>query len=167
MQNSAKPQKRQPIYRNDVKEPLDWTAVVHDLRKDQFMTAARKIFEAESILAKMERSEKIGSESVSFLGVIHDVFSHLLDEYSIKFGCSADRIGLEKFKAKAKKTGNLNAINFLIWYEKEYKKLRDNPEFGHLLDKEMPTGTEGDIVRTCSNLLKETKSVVFYAYENF
>lgn len=133
------------------------------------MTAARKISEAENMLIKMEKlsDEKISSEIDSFLRVIHDVFSHLLDEYNIKFGCNIDRIGLEKFKVKAKKTGNLEAINFLIWYEKEYKKLRDNPEFGRLLDKEQSTDTYDDIIRVCSNLLKETKSMVFYAYENF
>ncbi|MEM3008455.1 MAG: hypothetical protein QXW38_09295 [Candidatus Nitrosotenuis sp.] len=132
------------------------------------MTAAKKISEAESMLAKMEKlpDEEISSELDSFLRVIHDIFSHLLDEYNIKFGCNIDRIGLEKFKVKAKKTGNLEAINFLIWYEKEYKRLRDNPEFGHLLDKEQPTNN-ADIIRMCSNLLKEVKSMVFYAYENF
>ena len=133
------------------------------------MTAARKISEAESMLVRLEEAsdEKISSELDSFLKVIHDVFSHLLDEYNIKFGCNIERIGLEKFKVKAKKTGNLEAINFLIWYEKEYKKLRDNPEFGRLLDKEQLTDTHVDIVRMCSNLLKETKSMVFHAYENF
>ncbi|MEM3170474.1 MAG: hypothetical protein QW838_06850 [Candidatus Nitrosotenuis sp.] len=132
------------------------------------MTAARKISEAESMLVKMKKlpDEKISLELDSFLRVIHDIFSHLLDEYNIKFGCNIDRIGLEKFKVKAKKTGNLDAINFLIWYEKEYKRLRDNPEFGHLLDKEQPTNN-ADIVQMCSNLLKEVKSMVFYAYENF
>ncbi|MFN3654153.1 MAG: hypothetical protein ACK4TO_02365 [Candidatus Nitrosotenuis sp.] len=133
------------------------------------MTAARKISEAESMLVKLEEAsdEKISSELDSFLRVIHDVFSHLLDEYNIKFGCNIERIGLEKFKVKAKKTGNLEALNFLIWYEKEYKRLRDNPEFGRLLDKEQPADTHVDIVQRCSNLLKEVKSMVFYAYENF
>ncbi|MEM4241387.1 MAG: hypothetical protein QXW08_04735 [Candidatus Nitrosotenuis sp.] len=133
------------------------------------MTAARKISEAENMLAKIEKlpDEKISSELDSFLRIIHDVFSHLLDEYNIKFGFNIERIGLEKFKVKAKKTANLDAINFLIWYEKEYKRLRDNPEFGLLLDKEQPTNTHVDIVRMCSNLLKEVKSMVFYAYENF
>ncbi|MEO9309650.1 MAG: hypothetical protein ABI337_05085 [Nitrososphaera sp.] len=133
------------------------------------MTAARKISEAENMLARMEKShdEKLGFELNGFLGIIHDVFSHLLDEYNIKFGCNIERIGLEKFKVKAKKTGNIDAINFLIWYEKEYKKLRDNPEFGRLLDREQPADTRDNIVRRCSNLLKEAKSMVFYAYENF
>lgn len=133
------------------------------------MTAARKISEAENMLIKMEKSsyEKLSSELDSFLRIIHDVFSHLLDEYNVKFGCNIDRIGLEKFKVKAKKTGNLEAINFLIWYEKEYKRLKDNPEFGHLLDREHSTNTYDDVIRMCSGLLKETKSMVFYAYENF
>jgi hypothetical protein len=133
------------------------------------VTAARKISEAENMLAKMEHlsDEKLRAELDNFLRVIHEIFFHLLDEYNIKFGCNIERIGLEKFKVKAKKGGNLDAINFLIWYEKGYKRLKDNPEFGHLLDKQHQSYAPMSVFQMCSNLLKDTKSMIYYAYEHF
>jgi hypothetical protein len=134
------------------------------------MTATRKIAEAEALLAKMRglSGDELKSALGDFLRTIHDVFSHLLEEYNLKFDCKLDRAGLEKFKVTAKKMGKVGAINFLIWYEKEYKKLRDNPEFGSLLEKNYEAGyADHDIVNACSMLLDETRSMAYRAYENF
>lgn len=128
------------------------------------MSAARKISEAESILAKLQNSQE-KFEFENFISTIHEVFSHLLDEYNVKFGLKISKIGLEKFKTVAKKAGKIDAINFLIWYEKEYKKLRNDPEIGQYLEREyqMPT----DMITICTKLLDETRKIAYYAYENF
>jgi len=125
------------------------------------MSTAQKISQAEKILARLESPEKFDS----FVGIIHDIFLHLLDEYNIKFGLKMDRVGLEKFKTIAKKSGNIDAINFLIWYEKEYKKLRNNPELGQFLEKEY--SAPNDMVQIGARLLDEAKKISYYAYENF
>ena len=128
------------------------------------MSAARKISEAENILVKLKSSPD-KSEFERFIRTIHDVFLHLLDEYNVKFGLKIDRIGLEKFKTIAKRTGKIEAINFLIWYEKEYKKLRNDPEIGQLLEREFTIPK--DIVSASIRLLDETRKIAYYAYENF
>jgi hypothetical protein len=125
------------------------------------MSTAQKISEAEKILAKLDSPEKFDS----FVGIIHDIFLHLLDEYNVKFGLKIDRIGLEKFKTVAKKSGNIDAINFLIWYEKEYKKLRNDPELGQFLEKEY--SVPNDMAQIGARLLDEAKKIAYYAYENF
>ena len=125
------------------------------------MSTAQKISEAEKILAKLESPERFDS----FVGIIHDIFLHLLDEYNVKFGLKIDRIGLEKFKTVAKKSGNIDAINFLIWYEKEYKKLRNDPELGQFLEKEY--SVPNDMTQIGARLLDEAKKIAYYAYENF
>jgi hypothetical protein len=134
------------------------------------MTASKKITEAEAILHKMynlsEQETKI--ELHSFVKTIHDAFLHLLDEYNVKFGLKIERIGLEKFKSVARKSGKIEAINFLIWYEKEYKKLRNNPEFGKLLEREHVTiENQFDILSSCAMLVDEVKKMAYHAYENF
>jgi len=125
------------------------------------MSTAQKISEAEKILAILESGEKFDN----FVGIVHDIFLHLLDEYNVKFGLKIDRMGLEKFKTVAKKSGNIDAISFLIWYEKEYKKLRNDPELGQFLEKEY--STPNDMVQIGARLLDEAKKIAYYAYENF
>ncbi|MFY9300794.1 MAG: hypothetical protein WAO91_06365 [Candidatus Nitrosotenuis sp.] len=133
------------------------------------MTATRKIAEAETILAKMQSKS---GDFISLLGVfvntINDAFLHLLEEYNLKFDCKVDRISLEKFKVKAKRSGNIKAINFLIWYDKEYRKIRDGP-LGKMLEKNyQPDYADYDgIISSCSTLLNETRAMAYYAYENF
>lgn len=135
------------------------------------MTAARKIVEAEVLLVKMRglSGDEFRAALGDFVRTIHDVFSHLLEEYNLKFDCKLDRVGLEKFKVTAKKMGNIKAINFLIWYEKEYRKIRDNSEFGRLLEKNYEPDCAGrdGIINACTMLLNQTRSMAYYAYENF
>ena len=133
------------------------------------MSASRKIAEAENILLKLnEPNVDFRSELEKFVKTIHDVFLHLLEEYNVKFGLGIKHVGLEKFKSTAKKAGNIGAINFLIWYEKEYKKLRNNPEFGKFLEKEYELQEDQtNIIMSCYTLLDETKKMVYYSYENF
>jgi hypothetical protein len=128
------------------------------------MSAARKISEAESILARLQSfSEK--PEFENFIRIIHEIFSHLLDEYNVKFALNINKIGLEKFKTTAKKAGKIDAINFLIWYEKEYKRLRNDPEIGQYLEREYQIPQ--DMITTCARLLDEARKIAYYAYENF
>ena len=134
------------------------------------MTAAKKISESEIILQKMQNlsEQETQVELHSFVKNIHEIFLHLLDEYNVKFSLKIERIGLEKFKSVAKKAGKIDAINFLIWYEREYKKLRNDPEFGKILEREHATlESKSDIIRICSALLSEAKKMSYYAYENF
>ncbi|NDB92953.1 MAG: hypothetical protein EB149_08120, partial [Thaumarchaeota archaeon] len=73
------------------------------------MTATKKISESEIILQKMHSlsEQEIQVELHSFVKNIHEVFLHLLDEYNVKFALKIERIGLEKFKSVAKKTGKI------------------------------------------------------------
>lgn len=137
------------------------------------MTATRKISEAEKILIKIQNlssDKEFQLELDNFVKTLHEVFSHLLDEYNNKFDLKIERIGLEKFKVKAKKLGRIDAINFLIWYEKEYRKIKNDETCGYLLDKDnlnFDFSNISNIVGACSMLLNKTKTMAYYAYENF
>ncbi len=136
------------------------------------MTATRKIVEAEAILAKMQnQSDEFQVVLNDFVKIIHEVFSHLLEEYQLKFDCKVDRAGLEKFKVKAKKSGNIKAINFLIWYEGKYRKIKNEPMFVHMLERDgdynQNAASQSDVINACSALLNEVKTMTYYAYENF
>ena len=134
------------------------------------MTATRKIKEAETILSGLQNlsGEDLQTHLDNFLRTIREIFSHLLDEYNVKFDCKIERINLEKFKVRAKKMGKLEAINFLIWYEKEYRRIKDDSVFGYLLERDNVDVSEpGAIINSCSMLLNEIKSMTYHAYENF
>lgn len=134
------------------------------------MSTAKKIIDTENMLQKMQNlsEQEAQVELHNFVKIIHDILLHLLDEYNVKFDLKIERIGLEKFKSTAKKAGKIEAIKFLIWYEKEYKKLKDNPEFAKFLEREyVANETKPDIIRICSTLLSETKRIIYSAYENF
>ncbi len=137
------------------------------------MTATRKIAEAEAILAKMQGQPDAEFQVVlnDFVKTVNDVFSHLLEEYQMKFDCKIDRAGLEKFKVKARKSGNIRAISFLIWYEKEYRKIKNEPMFVHMLERDGAYNRDisslGDVTNACSALLNKVKTMTYHAYENF
>lgn len=134
------------------------------------MSTSRKISEAENILEKMkiQPSTDFKIQCKDFCKIVNEIFLDFSDEYAVKFGFQANHTSFEKFKVLAKKAGKIEAINFLIWYEKEYKRLRNDPTFGNLLEKEpsMPEN-QHDTIRTCSALLDEIKNTIYYAYENF
>src|SRR5574338_1176790 len=102
------------------------------------VAASRKILEAEKILTNLEKTAdaEFDKELKNFVRTINDVFLHLLDEYNVKFDLKIQRVGLEKFKTTAKKLGKIEAINFLIWYDREYKRIRNNPIFEQKSEKE-------------------------------
>ena len=80
-------------------------------------------------------------------------------------------MSLGKFKKIARKLGRIEAIKFLIWYEKEYQKIRDDPMFDFLL-KDATKGvifneSVEDAKKTCSLLLDRIRQMTYYAYENF
>ena len=136
------------------------------------MTATRKIDEAEIILNRLgSNTKEFESDLNLFAKTIHDIFTHLLEEYNTKFDFKLKHMSLGKFKKNAKKLGKIDAINFLIWYEKEYRKIKDDAMFNFLL----VDGTEGavfkenveDTKRTCSLLLDRIRQMTYYAYENF
>jgi uncharacterized damage-inducible protein DinB len=138
------------------------------------MTAAKKIVEAEKILENLQKlssGKEQQLEIIKFTKTIHAIFSHLLDEYNKKFGLKMERVGLEKFKTKAKKLGNIGAINFLIWYEKEYRRIKNDAVCGYLLERQddgrFAMINNDGVVGSCSMLLDKTKAMVYHAYENF
>lgn len=137
-----------------------------------FVTATKKLAEAEEIFAKLQKStsrNEFQLEMGNFVKTIQETFSHLLDEYNKKFDLRIERIGLEKFKAKAKKMRRIEVINFLIWYEKEYRKIK-NERGGYLLEKDnlnFDLQNAGYVIEDCSYLLNRTKTMAYYAYENF
>ena len=127
------------------------------------MSAAKKLDEAQQELSLLTTTKD--PKITRFVRIIQDVYDTLLDEYSKKFGCGSGRTSLAKFKTSAKKAGNVHAINFLIWYEKEYKKLRNDPELGQFLEKEY--SVPNDMTQIGARLLDEAKKIAYYAYENF
>ena len=56
------------------------------------MTTAQKISLSENAITQIESPENFHS----FIKGIHEIFTHLLDEYNVKFGLKIERIGLEK-----------------------------------------------------------------------
>jgi len=136
------------------------------------MTAIRKITEAEIILNRLgANSEEFQSDLDLFLKTIREIFTGLLEEYNTKFDFKLKYMSLEKFKKNAKKLGRLDAINFLIWYEKEYHKIKDDTMFDFLFKDDIGQGVvlkeSGGIKRTCSLLLDRIRQMTYYAYENF
>ncbi|MGQ0606164.1 MAG: hypothetical protein ACT4OD_04310 [Candidatus Nitrosotenuis sp.] len=133
------------------------------------MTAIRKIKDAENILAKLGNTSdgELKLDLEDFAKTINDIFLHLLDEYNVKFDLKIERIGIEKFKTIAKRAGKIEAISFFIWYEKEYKKIRNNSDFGQFLEKGHMFENKSNITKLCSALLSEVKKITYYAYENF
>ncbi|HSA98456.1 MAG TPA: hypothetical protein VLF17_05200 [Candidatus Nitrosotenuis sp.] len=136
------------------------------------MTAVRKITEAETILNRLEEnSEEFQSDLNLFLKTIREIFTGLLEEYNTKFDFKLRHVSLEKFKKNARRIGRLDAINFLIWYEKEYRKIKDDTMFDFLLKgdmgQEVVLKESKDIKRTCGLLLDRIRQMTYYAYENF
>lgn len=135
------------------------------------MSAARKITDAERILEKIKlvKTNAADLQIREFLKVIHESYTDLLEEYNKKFDCKVDRVSLDKFKSKAKKAGNVNAISFLMWYEREYRALRNDSEFGHLLERDLAEVDLNldNILDLCSSLLENTRRIIYHAYENF
>lgn len=135
------------------------------------MTATKKISEAEEILQKMRNAtgKELEDNFRVFVSTIPEIFSHLLDEYNKKFGLNIQGIGLEKFKSRAKKASNLDAIRFLIWYEKEYRKIRDDEACGVFLEKmrDLEFSDLQNGIDSCSEILNKAKEISYHAYENF
>ena len=132
------------------------------------MSTSRHISTAENILLKIKNPSNpdYKSEVRNFIKIMNEIFLNFLDEYNLKFRLEIKHVSFEKFKTVAKKTGNINAINFLIWYEKEYKKLKNEPEIGMLLEKEVEIPpNQNDATKKCSMLLDEIKKLIYYAYE--
>lgn len=136
-----------------------------------FVTATKKISEAEEILQKMRNAsgKELEDNFRVFASTIPEIFSHLLDEYNKKFGLKIEKMGLEKFKSRAKKAGKLDAIRFIIWYEKEYRKIRDDEICGVFLERErdLEFSNLQDGLNSCSEVLNKAREISYYAYENF
>lgn len=134
------------------------------------MSTSRQITNAENILLSIKDPSNLEykSEVRDFIKLINEILLNFLEEYNLKFGLEINHISFEKFKSVAKKTGKIDAINFLIWYEKEYKKLKNDPEIGILFEREfeMPF-SQKDVSEKCAVLLDEIKKLIYYAYGNF
>ena len=134
------------------------------------MSTSRQITNAENILLSIKDPSNLEykSEVRDFIKLINEILLNFLEEYNLKFGLEINHISFEKFKSVAKKTGKIEAINFLIWYEKEYKKLKNDPDIGILFEREfeMPF-SQKDVSEKCSMLLDEIKKLIYYAYGNF
>ncbi|TBR24812.1 MAG: hypothetical protein EPO63_03170 [Candidatus Nitrosotenuis sp.] len=136
------------------------------------MTAIRKITEAETILNRLgTNAEEFQSDLSLFVKTIQEIFTNLLEEYNTKFDFKLKHMSLGKFKKTARNLGRLDAINFLIWYEKEYRKIKDDTMFDFLFGDNTEQGVileKGeDVKRTCSLLLDRIRQMTYYAYENF
>lgn len=136
------------------------------------MTAIRKIAEAETILNRLgTNAEEFQSDLNIFVKTIQEIFTSLLEEYNTKFDFKLKHMSLGKFKKTARNLGRLDAINFLIWYEKEYRKIKDDTMFDFLFGDntghKVVLEKNEDVKRTCSLLLDRIRQMTYYAYENF
>jgi len=138
------------------------------------VTAIRKITEAENSLIKIQKmslGKEIQLELGNFVKIMHEVFLHLLDEYNNKFDLKIEKIRLNNFKAKAKKMSKIDAINFLIWYEKEYQKIKNDQACGYLLERNNDLSFNfsdiDNVIASCSLLLEKSRTLTYFAYENF
>ena len=137
------------------------------------MTAIRKITEAETILNRLgTNAEEFQSDLNLFVKTIQEIFTNLLEEYNTKFDFKLKHMSLEKFKKNARKFGRLDAINFLIWYEKEYHRIKDDTMFDFLFGDNTEheivlKKSAEDIKSTCNLLLDRIRQMTYYAYENF
>ena len=134
------------------------------------MSTSKQITNAENILLRIKDPSNLEykSEVRDFIKLINEILLNFLEEYNLKFGLEINHISFEKFKSVAKKRGKIDAINFLIWYEKEYKKLKNDPDIGILFEREfeMPFSKK-DVSEKCSMLLDKIKKLIYYAYGNF
>lgn len=136
------------------------------------MTAIRKITEAETILNRLgTNAEEFQSDLNLFVKTIQEIFTNLLEEYNTKFDFKLKHMSLGKFKKTARNLGRLDAINFLIWYEKEYRKIKDDAMFDFLFGNNTEhvaiLEKSQDVKRLCSLLLGRIRQMTYYAYENF
>lgn len=134
------------------------------------MSAARRLSEAEALLDRLRTTndDQFEKSLEEYINSIYDTCNTLLDEYNRKFGCGIERITLEKFKTKAKKLGNVDAIRFLVWYDREFRKIRDDPDAGQLLERGQHLKEKSDdTLKSCSTILELTRKLVYGAYENF
>jgi len=134
------------------------------------VSAVKRLGDAEKILSELRASKKDSFDSnlTEFVKSIYEACNALLDEYNRKFDCGAGHSSLEKFKSRAKKLGRVDAISFLVWYEKEFRAIRDDPSAGILLEKREASGMSREqAIEACSILLERTRSLVYGAYERF
>lgn len=129
------------------------------------MSAVRKLDDAQKSLSIL-KSSLTDSSLAGFVKNIHETYDALLDEYSKKFGCGIGRTSLAKFKTNAKRNGNVDAINFLIWYEREFRTVRNDPRVSFLLESNTHHISD-NILESCSTLLEITRNLVYHAYESF
>lgn len=130
------------------------------------MSAARKLDDAKTVLDSMLK-EGSASRIPEFSKAVREACDALLDEYSKKFACKTGHTSLSRFKANAKKLGNVNAISFLIWYEKEFRAIRGDAAVGFLFEEKHDPGPYDDAMKSCSELLERTRNLVYQAYERF
>ncbi|HSB57348.1 MAG TPA: hypothetical protein VLD38_06035 [Nitrosopumilaceae archaeon] len=104
------------------------------------MTAIEKLKESIYNLNNLKNMDKWNEAYFyafnSFLASTRSILDHLLEDYNLKYNLGIDLEVYDlngEFHKKSK--GNENAEKFIKWYEDEYKKIKDEPNYGFLIKK--------------------------------
>lgn len=103
------------------------------------MTALEKIAESEYNLHKLRHIPAINLEFKyelsSFLTSSQSIFSHLLQDFSVKYNLKLSQISYTSFLKQARKTKNNQAMKFIEWQNIEFNKIKSDNRFGFLITK--------------------------------
>lgn len=100
------------------------------------MSTEYKIEEAEFNLKRVQNrwTNYFGFEVSNFLSSTQSIFYYLLEEYRIKFGLILqENYSPNHFKDEAKTQSNLEALNFIRWYQDEKNKIELDKNLGFLI----------------------------------
>ena len=102
------------------------------------MTAEDKIKEAKYNYTKLSEANSDEEFQIilsNFLSSCYSILPHLLEEVNKKCGYNMDYVTPEKIKKESEKKGHMDVTEFIDWYSKCYKKIRNNPDYGFLFEK--------------------------------
>lgn len=102
------------------------------------MTAEDKIKEAKynyKKLSEVNSDEEFQIVLSNFLNSCYSIPQHLLEEANQKCGYNIDYVTPKIIKEKAKNEGHTNVVEFIDWYSDYYKKIRNSPDYGFLLER--------------------------------
>lgn len=102
------------------------------------MTVEEQIADTEYFLKAIRRSdsrEELRPNIGAFLAMSRSIADHLLEEYNVKFGLGIgllEKLTPRTFKEKAENQNNQTALDFIEFYTKVFKKLKENRSFSLL-----------------------------------
>jgi hypothetical protein len=105
------------------------------------MAVKEQIADAEYFLEAIKRSytrEELRPNLGAFLTMSRSIADHLLEDYNMKFNLGIDleeKLTYDRFEEAARDQSNQTALEFLMFYKKEFQSLKKDPTFKLLYDK--------------------------------